>query len=80
MLGLSLNTLTTDHMYSCHSRKKFRQQVPNHLCSKSKTFSGVIIAFLNSTEKFEHFEKKDHLHTFSISRVIDSQKCGSLNA
>ena len=79
MLGPSFNTLTTDHMYFCHRRDKFTQQVPRHLSSKPKTFSGVFIVLSKSTENVEHFDNKDHLHTFDISGVIESGKCGDLN-
>ena len=58
MLGESFNTLTADQVYSCHNRWKFRQQVPMHLSSKPKTFSGVIIAFLQCTSNSDHFENK----------------------
>ena len=80
MLGLFFNALTADHMYSCHIRHRFQQQGPTHLSSKEKLFSGVVILFLKSTENFEIFEEEDHLHTFNIFRVIDSEICGSLNA
>ena len=58
MLGRSFKTFTGDHMCSCHNRQKFRKQVPTHLPSKPKTFSGVIIAFLKFTSNSDHFENK----------------------
>ena len=61
MLGPSFNTLTADHMYFCHRREKFTQQVPRHSSSKPKTFSGVFIVLSKSTENVEHFDNKDHL-------------------
>ena len=72
--------MTVDHMYSCHNRQKFTQEIPPQLSSKPKTFSATFIAFLKCTENFERFEKKDNLHSFNISRVIDSEKCGYMNA
>ena len=42
--------------------------------------SQTFIAFLRSSENFVHFEKKDQPHTLNISEVIDSEKCGYLNA
>ena len=49
MWGASFNTLTADHLYSCHNREKFSQQVPTRLSSKLKTFPGTFIEFLEST-------------------------------
>ena len=80
MLGLSFNSLTVDHLYSCHDRQKLPQQFPTQLSSKPKTFSEAFMSFLKYAYSFEHFSKKDHLHNFSIARVSDSKKYGSLNA
>ena len=33
-----------------------------------------------STQNFAHFEKKDQLHSLNIWEVIESEKCGYLNA
>ena len=76
MLGPSFKTLTANHVYSCHNRQKFPQQVATHLSSKPKTFVRVIIPFLKARSNFAQFEKKVYLHTFNISGVIDSGKCG----
>ena len=51
-----------------------------HLSSKPKTLSAFIIAYLKSTATYDHFAKKDHLHSFNIFGVIDSKRCGSLHA
>ena len=56
--GPSFNTLTTDHMYFCHNKQKFRQQVPTHLSSKHKTRPGLIIAYFKCPKNFKDFEKK----------------------
>ena len=50
MLGSSFNTLTADHMYSCHNWQKFPQQIQTQISSKVKIFSGSVIAFLKSTK------------------------------
>ena len=73
MLGPPFNTLTADHVYSCHNMQKFPQQVPTLFSSKPKTFSETFIAFWKSPETFEHFTKKDHLHTFNIAEASDSE-------
>ena len=59
MLGLFVNTLTADHMYSSHSWKKFGQPVHTHLSQKPKTIFQSFIASLKSKWNFPHFEKKD---------------------
>ena len=35
---------------------------------------------MQSTHNFMHFKKNDQLHSFNILEVIDSEKCGYLNA
>ena len=59
---------------------KFRKRVLTLLSQKRKTFSEIFLAFWQSTKKFVHFEKKDQLHSLNTSKVIDSEKCGYLNA
>ena len=56
--GPVFKVLTADHIYSCHNREKFAQQVQTQLSSKPWTFSGNFIATLKSTENSEHFGKK----------------------
>ena len=58
ILGLFGKTLATDHMYSRHNWGKFLQNVKTTLSQKGKTFFGICIVFLVSTENFAHFEKK----------------------
>ena len=50
------------------------------LSQKQPTFSGLFNAFLQSTKNFANFEKKDQLQSLNISEVIESEKCGYLNA
>ena len=50
------------------------------LSQKLGKFSGIFIAFLESTQIFAQFEKKDQLHSLNISEVIDPYKCGYFNA
>ena len=67
-------------MYSCHNREKLPQQVPTILSSKPKISSQFSIAVLKFLKNFQHFERKDQLHAFNISGVMDSGQCGYLNA
>ena len=74
------NRLTGDHLYSCLNTEIFRELVRTQLCQKSKVFSGIFIAFFKSPWNFEHFEKKDGLHSLNISELIDTEECGFSNA
>ena len=74
------NMLTADHKYSCHNWEKFPQQVQLQLSPQRKTFFGSFIGFLKFTWNFERFFKKDYVHSWKIFEVIDSKKCGYLNA
>ena len=39
-------------------------------------FSEFFSPFLKSTSNFEHFEKKDDIHSQRISEIIDCQRYG----
>ena len=43
--------MTADHMYSCHNREKFTQEVRMELSSKPKTFSQFAIAVFGNLDK-----------------------------
>ena len=58
MLGLFLNTMTTDHEISRRNRDHFDHQVQMKLSQKSKTFYQVFFPFLKSAATFESFEKR----------------------
>ena len=76
ILGLFVNTLTAEYMYSGRNMQTFKQQVQTPLTLKQKTFSGYIIAFLKSTWNGEHFQKKGESSSLSISEIIDSKRGG----
>ena len=80
ILGLFVNTLTAEYMYSGRNMQTFTQQVQTPLSLKQKTFSGFLIAFLKSTWKGEHFQKKGESSSLSISEIIDSKRGGYLSA
>ena len=44
------------------------------------TFCALFIAFLESKLNFQLFEKKKKTHSFSISEIIDVERCGYINA
>ena len=80
ILGLFVNTLTAEYMYSGRNMPTFTQQVQTPLTLKQKTFSGFFIAFLKSTLNGEHFQKKRESSSLSISELIDSKTGGYLTA
>ena len=80
ILGLFVNTLTSEYTYSGRNMQTLTQQVQTPLSLKQKTFSGSFIAFLKSTWNGEHFEKKGESSSLSISEIIDSKRGGYLSA
>ena len=80
ILELFVNTLTVEYKYSRRYMQTFAQQVQTALSLKQKTFSGFFIPFLKCTSNGEHFLKKRHSSTLSISKIIDSERGGYLNA
>ena len=80
ILGLFVNTLTAEYMYSGRNMQTLTQQVQTPLSLKQETFSGFLIAFLKSTWNGEHFEKKGESSSLSISEIIDSKRGGYLSA
>ena len=80
ILGLFVNTLTAEYMYSGRNMQTFTQQVQTPLSLKQKTFSGFFIAFLKSIWNAEHFQKKGESSSLCISEIIDSKRSGYLSA
>ena len=80
ILGLFVNTFTAESTYSRRNMQTFTQQVQTQLSLKQKTFSGFFIAFLKSTWKGEHFQKKEESSSLRISEIIDSKRRGYLSA
>ena len=80
ILGLFVNTLTAEYMYSDRNMQTLTQQVRTLLSLKQKTFSGFFITFLKSTWNGEHFQKKRESSSLSISEIIESKRGGYLSA
>ena len=80
MLGLFGKTLTADHMNSPLSKDESLQQVQTPLSPKGKLFRQNPLEFFKSTSNFAPFERKDQFHSSNILEVIESKKCGYLNA
>ena len=49
------------------------------MISKTKDFSGLLLAFLKCALNLEHFETKDEYPTLVISKVNDSERGSYLN-
>ena len=74
LLRVFLETLTVDHRYSlCYI---WNLQVLHQIqwSKKLKTFRHFFFAFLKSSSNFEHFQKKDDIHSQCISVIIDCQR------
>ena len=80
ILGLFVNTLTAEYMYSGRNMQTFTQQVQTLLSLKQKSFSEFFIAFLKFTWNGEHFQKKGKFSSLNISEIIDSKGGGYLSA
>ena len=68
------NTLTADDKYSLLKRDNLTQPIQILLSQKQKTFSQFFSSFLKSTLNFQHFRKKDDIHSRYISEITDSVK------
>ena len=53
----AINTLTANYEYSRSNRENLPLPIQMHLPEKSKTFSQLLIAFLESTLNFKHLKK-----------------------
>ena len=71
--------MSTDDKYSRRNMLNFTQQLEALLSQKQKTFSGLFIAFLKCALNLKHLEKEDEYPSRVISRIIDSERGGSLN-
>ena len=79
ILGLFVNTLTADNMYSQCNVHNFAQQVQTPLSQKYKTFCGFFIAFLKCAWNLEHFEKIYEYPCLIILEIMDCERGVYLN-
>ena len=68
--------MTADDKYSLLNRDNLTQPIPTKLSQKQKAFSRFFLAFSKSTLNFEHFQKKDDLHSWFIFYITHSEKRG----
>ena len=71
-----VNTLTADDQYSVLNIDNLTQPIRTQLSQRRQRFSDFFLAFLKSTLNFEHFQKKDDLHSRFISEITHSEKRG----
>ena len=74
ILRLFVNTLTPDGKYPVFNRDKLTQPLQIQLSQKQESFSEFFRSFFKSTLKFQHFRKKDDIHSRYISQITDSVK------
>ena len=70
------NSLSAYGKYSLFNRDDLTQPIQMQWSRKQKTFSGFFSAFLKTSLKFEHFQKKDDSHSRGISEITESEKQG----
>ena len=70
------NTLSGDGKYSLFNRDNLTQPIQMQVSLKQKTFSEFFSAFLKTSLKFEHFQKKDDSQSRGISEITESEKQG----
>ena len=70
------NTLSGDGKYSLFNRDNLTQPIQMQVSLKQKTFSEFFSAFLKTSLKFEHFQKKDDSPSLGISEITESEKEG----
>ena len=68
--------MTADDKYSLLYRDNLTQPIPTRLSKKQKAFFQFFLAFSKSRLNFEHFQKKDDLHSSFISYITHSEKRG----
>ena len=62
MLGLSVNTLTSDGKYPVQGCENLQLPIQMQLSEKQKNFSQFFVPFLESSSNLKHFEKKVDCH------------------
>ena len=71
--------MTTDDKYFRRNMLNFTQQFEAPLSQNQEIFSGFLMAFLKCALNLEHLGKKDEFLSLIISKIIDTERGGSLN-
>ena len=64
--------MAADGKYPVLNRNNLTILIQMQLPQKQKDFSQLFAKVFESKSNFEHFEKKDDPHSFSISEITDS--------
>ena len=73
LLRVFIKLLTPDYKYFLGYMWTLQVLYQMQLSEKLKIFSQFFSKFLKSSSNFEHFEKKDDIHSQCISEIKDSQ-------
>ena len=73
IVGVFVNTLTSDGKYPVQGRENFQLPFQTQLSEKRKPFAEVFVPFLDSTSNFKYFERDDDCHSSVISEITDSE-------
>ena len=63
ILGMFVNTLTSDGKYPVQGCENFQLPFQTQLSEKRKPVSQVFVPFPDSTSNFENFERKGDCHS-----------------
>ena len=73
VLGMFVNILTADDKCFLLNRDNLRHPIQMQLSDKQKKNHQFFSDILKSKWNFEHFEKKNETHSWSISEITDSE-------
>ena len=79
MLGLFVNTLTPNGKHSRQNGESLRQQIQMQLSLKPKNFFRTFHCISEIYMQFWVLKKQDESHSWSISKIIASERGGYLN-
>ena len=73
IVGVFLNTLTSDGKYAVEGCENFQLPFQTQLSEKRKTVAQLFVPFLHSTSNSEHFERNDDCRRQCISEITDTE-------
>ena len=73
IVGVFLNTLTSDGKYAVEGCENFQLPFQTQLSEKRKTVAQLFVPFLDSTSNSEHFERNDDCRRQRISEITDTE-------
>ena len=73
IVGVFLNTLTSDGKYPVEGCENFQLPFQTQLSEKRKTVAQLFVPFLHSTSNSEHFQRNDDCRRQCISEITDTE-------